>query len=94
MTGAVGCYGSDYPFRAAFALLGTGPNRPEDVIYMSKDGEAQQLRGTNRYTITFAKDMLFGPSRCMTETASEFRIRSTVSASATATSSSSTPTAR
>jgi hypothetical protein len=57
LTGAIGYYGSDYLFRAAFALYGTGPNRPEDVIYMAGqvDGEGRPLSGANRYVLTFAE---------------------------------------
>ena len=56
-TGAVGYFGADYLFRAAFALYGTCPNRPEDAIYMSvnQDGDGQPLSGANRYVLTFAK---------------------------------------
>jgi hypothetical protein len=58
LTGAIGYYGSDYLYRAAFALFGTGPNCPEDVIYMSasQDSEGQPLSGTNRYVLTFTKN--------------------------------------
>jgi hypothetical protein len=78
-TGNVGYYGADYLLRAAWALYGTGPNRPEDVI-------ARRVRRRPRTP--------FGPSCCMTQTASGLRIGSTASASATATSSSSLPTVR
>jgi hypothetical protein len=56
-SGAIGYYGADYSFRAAVALYGTGPNRPEDVIYMTanQDGEDQPLNGAKRYVLTFAK---------------------------------------
>ncbi len=58
LTGALGYYGSDYSMRAAAALYGTGPNRPEDVVYSAaeQDGEGQNLNGANRYVLTFAKD--------------------------------------
>jgi hypothetical protein len=56
-TGAIGYFGADYLLRAAFALFGTCPNRPEDVVYMSanQDGEGKPLSGANRYVLTFAK---------------------------------------
>jgi hypothetical protein len=58
LTRGLGYYGSDYLFRAAAALYGTGPNRPEDVIYAAaqQDGEGRNLSGANRYALTFAKD--------------------------------------
>ena len=57
LTGAIGCYGADYTFRAAVALVGLGANRPEDAIYpiLSTDGDGQPLNGANRYTLRFPK---------------------------------------
>lgn len=56
-TGAIGCFGGDYAFRALIALFGLGANRPEDAIYPGAeiDAEGRPLSGANRYVLQFAK---------------------------------------
>lgn len=52
----IGDYGTDYPARAAVALLGLGANLPADAVYLNAaiDGAGAGLEGGKAYTLTFA----------------------------------------
>jgi hypothetical protein len=53
---AIGDYGTDYPTRAAVAMVGLGANLPQDALYMSArlDAQGQGLQGSRRYRLHFA----------------------------------------
>lgn len=57
---SAGHYGTDYLWRAVVAFVGLGANLPEDAIYphATTDSEGQELSGTNKYEIRFAKGQL------------------------------------
>ncbi|MCE4538860.1 DUF1254 domain-containing protein [Pelomonas sp. P7] len=57
---AIGDYGTDYPTRAAVAMVGLGANLPQDAVYMSArlDAQGQALQGSRRYRLHFAPQEL------------------------------------
>lgn len=52
---ALGDYGTDYPVRAAVALLGLGANLPADAVYLNAavDQRGAELEGGKAYTLIF-----------------------------------------
>lgn len=56
----LGCYGTDYLFRASIARIGLGANLVTDAMYpdATADGTGNPLNGTHRYTLHFAADQL------------------------------------
>jgi hypothetical protein len=56
----LGSYGTNYPYRAAIALVGLGANLPADALYplTRVDGEGKPLTGKNKYVMHFTKDQI------------------------------------
>lgn len=57
ITKGLGDYGTDYMKRAVVAAFGWGANLQDDAVYPNTelDSNGETLRGSNNYTITFAK---------------------------------------
>lgn len=51
----LGTYGTNYLLRSVAAMVGIGPNIPEDSVYMHAfhDGQGNPLNGANKYVIHF-----------------------------------------
>ena len=58
--GGIGRYGTDYPVRAAVAMIGLGALPPEEAVYpnVTVDSENETLTGEHKYKINFPAGQL------------------------------------